>query len=50
MAPFRTASGTFQDGDLLLNQKGLRLISEAGGAPVSCFFFFLPLSLATPSV
>ncbi|KAJ4951152.1 hypothetical protein NE237_027984 [Protea cynaroides] len=25
---FLTASGTFQDGDLLLNQKGLRLISE----------------------
>ena len=24
----RTASGTFHDGDLLLNQKGLRLISE----------------------
>ncbi|KAL8094002.1 mitogen-activated protein kinase kinase 6 [Apium graveolens] len=25
---FLTASGTFQDGDLMLNQKGLRLISE----------------------
>ncbi|KAL5728969.1 mitogen-activated protein kinase kinase [Ranunculus cassubicifolius] len=25
---FLTASGTFQDGDLLLNQKGMRLISE----------------------
>ncbi|RZB86670.1 Mitogen-activated protein kinase kinase 6 [Glycine soja] len=25
---FLTASGTFHDGDLLLNQKGLRLISE----------------------
>ncbi|XP_068639861.1 mitogen-activated protein kinase kinase 6 [Aristolochia californica] len=25
---FLTASGTFQDGDLLLNQRGLRLISE----------------------
>jgi hypothetical protein len=24
----RTASGTFHDGDLLLNQKGMRLISE----------------------
>ncbi|CAA6666067.1 unnamed protein product [Spirodela intermedia] len=30
---YLTASGTFQDGDLLLNQKGLRLISEAGGTP-----------------
>lgn len=28
---FLTASGTFQDGDLLLNQKGLRLISEVKG-------------------
>ncbi|KAL9268760.1 Mitogen-activated protein kinase kinase 6-like protein [Drosera capensis] len=25
---FLTASGTFQDGDLLLNQKGLRLTSD----------------------
>lgn len=25
---FRTASGTFTDGDLRLNQRGLRLISE----------------------
>eukprot|EP00268_Persea_americana_P012292 TRINITY_DN15174_c0_g1_i3.p1 TRINITY_DN15174_c0_g1~~TRINITY_DN15174_c0_g1_i3.p1 ORF type:complete len:130 (+),score=24.65 TRINITY_DN15174_c0_g1_i3:87-476(+) len=25
---FLTASGTFQDGDLLLNQRGLRLVSE----------------------
>lgn len=28
IASFLTASGTFHDGDLLLNQKGLRLISE----------------------
>lgn len=28
MSFVRTASGTFHDGDLLLNQKGLRLISE----------------------
>uniref|UniRef100_A0A162AMI3 mitogen-activated protein kinase kinase n=1 Tax=Daucus carota subsp. sativus TaxID=79200 RepID=A0A162AMI3_DAUCS len=29
---FLTASGTFQDGDLMLNQKGLRLISEENDA------------------
>ncbi|XP_047260488.1 mitogen-activated protein kinase kinase 6-like [Capsicum annuum] len=28
ISSFLTASGTFHDGDLLLNQKGLRLISE----------------------
>ena len=28
MSFVRTASGTFHDGDLVLNQKGLRLISE----------------------
>lgn len=32
---FRTASGTFHDGDLLLNQKGLRLISEENDSTVS---------------
>ncbi|KAL0912038.1 hypothetical protein M5K25_017981 [Dendrobium thyrsiflorum] len=31
---FRTASGTFQDGDLLLNKKGLRLISEESSSQV----------------
>ncbi|CAN6680929.1 unnamed protein product [Malus baccata var. baccata] len=30
---FLTASGTFHDGDLLLNQKGLRLISEEKETP-----------------
>ncbi|KAG0475481.1 hypothetical protein HPP92_015167 [Vanilla planifolia] len=29
---FLTASGTFQDGDLLLNKQGVRLISEASGS------------------
>lgn len=29
---FLTASGTFQDGDLRLNQKGLRLISDESGS------------------
>lgn len=38
----RTASGTFHDGDLLLNQKGLRLISEEKESRV-------PLSLNIPS-
>lgn len=36
----RTASGTFQDGDLRLNQRGLRLISEEKETRVSssrCF-------------
>jgi mitogen-activated protein kinase kinase 1 len=28
---FRTASGTFKDGELRLNQSGLRLISEENG-------------------
>jgi hypothetical protein len=28
---FRTASGTFKDGELRLNQRGLRLISEEIG-------------------
>jgi len=28
MSDFLTASGTFQDGDLLLNRQGLRLISQ----------------------
>lgn len=37
----RTASGTFQDGDLLLNQKGLRLVSEGKGAGVSVDSMFL---------
>lgn len=37
----RTASGTFQDGDLMLNQKGLRLISEENDSIVSFAFGFL---------
>ena len=28
---YRTASGTFKDGELRLNQSGLRLISEENG-------------------
>ncbi|KAK8543203.1 hypothetical protein V6N12_015767 [Hibiscus sabdariffa] len=39
ISSFLTASGTFHDGDLLLNQKGLRLISEEKESRV--FFFFL---------
>ena len=35
MVSFSTASGTFQYEDLLLNQKGLRLVTESEGAPVS---------------
>ncbi|KAK6941440.1 Protein kinase domain [Dillenia turbinata] len=31
---FLTASGTFQDGDLLLNQKGLRFVSENKETPL----------------
>lgn len=34
---FSTASGTFHDGDLLLNQKGLRLISEESESLVRFF-------------
>ncbi|KAH7686176.1 Mitogen-activated protein kinase kinase protein [Dioscorea alata] len=32
---FLTASGTFQDGDLRLNQKGLRLITKESGSDVA---------------
>ncbi|KAK8520410.1 hypothetical protein V6N12_004349 [Hibiscus sabdariffa] len=38
ISSFLTASGTFHDGDLLLNQKGLRLISEEKESRVFCFF------------
>lgn len=50
----RTASGTFFDGDLLLNQKGLRLISDEDESivpfsPFSCPFtwniFVCPVDL-----
>ncbi|XP_027066502.1 mitogen-activated protein kinase kinase 6 [Coffea eugenioides] len=33
VSSFLTASGTFHDGDLLLNQKGLRLISDDNDSP-----------------
>lgn len=36
---FRTASGTFHDGNLLLNQKGMRLITEEKESQVSFFYF-----------
>lgn len=39
---FRTASGTFHDGNLLLNQKGLRLVSEEKETQVSLFYFKHP--------
>ncbi|GER25139.1 mitogen activated protein kinase kinase [Striga asiatica] len=35
ISSFLTASGTFHDGDLLLNQNGLRLISDDNEAPVT---------------
>lgn len=43
----RTASGTFHDGDLLLNQKGLRLKSEEKEPRVSFFLIFITIFACT---
>ena len=33
--PARTHSGTFRDGDLLVNKDGLRIVSQGEGGEVS---------------